>query len=154
MRQNWDRFIERLRPRIYARLDKLEARVAKLEVRIVDKPVKKFIKPVPVVTPEASTPPLNSISVPIGDGQRTVTFRGIELSQRFYAEDLKRITETLYGTGLGQYLVYVRTLHRGKGLRTEYALREVSEDDLKGCGQYAALGQLRVPVTLEEALRA
>ena len=131
-KQKWDALRRRrCEARICARIDELEARICGGLV--------EFIKP---------------ISVPVGDEGRTVRFQGVELPQRFYAEGLKRITETLYRTGGGQYLVHVRTLHRGKGLRTEYALYAVSGHDLEEGGKYAALGRLNLPLTMEEALEA
>ena len=151
-RQKWDALVERLHhsrieARILVRLDELEACIL-AEIHAVSGPKET----IPISMPKVSIP-LNSISIPIGDGQRVVEFQGIELSQRFYAEDLKRITETLYGISSGQYLVHVKTLHRGKGLLTEYALHEIDEGDLGENGQYAALGWSRLPMTMEEALR-
>jgi hypothetical protein len=139
---------------IYNRLSSLEAsicnKLAEFEVHLHGR-LAEPEEPAPIFVPEAPVP-LGSISVPIGDGQRTVEFQGAELSQRFYAEGLKRITETLYGTNRGRYLVHIRTLYRGKGLRTEFNLREIDEDDLKEGGKYAVLWQLHQPVSLEEAL--
>lgn len=155
--KKWGAFAERFfhsrsEARICARLDGLEAHIcgeiAELEAYIVGRP--KELAPT-VIIPEASVA-LGSVSVPIGDGQRAVEFQGIELSQRFYAEGLKRITETLYDTGRGRYLVHVRTLHRGKGLRTEFNLCEIDESDLREGGRYSALWQLTQPIGLEGAL--
>lgn len=159
IKQKWNALMERLRrsrseARICARLDKLEERVcdrlAELEAYI-DGRLAQPEEPAPVFVPEEAIP-LGPISVPIGDGSRIVEFQGTELSQRFYAEGLDRITETLYGTGHGRYLVHARTLHRGKGLRTEFDLREIDEGDLREGGKYATLWRLHQPISLEEAL--
>lgn len=96
--------------------------------------------------------PKETIVVTVGivegtsDKRRAVIFQGQQLAQLVRAEGIKRITETLYLVGYKQYLVHTRTLHRTKGLRTELALQAI-----EGSG---ALERLRLPLTVQEALRA
>lgn len=99
------------------------------------------------------------------DNQLVVEFEGRKLAERTeygYVDgggvtDLYGVTETLYQTEDGRYVVHVNDWSRWRGEPTTASLHEVTEDDLKVSGRFDRLGTeagMGRPLTLDEALEA
>ena len=100
----------------------------------------------------------------VQDNTREVEFVGEELASRMEYDydyrrgsitDLRGVTETLYKTEDGRYIVHVKDWSRWVNEPTRHSLLEVTEDDLGVNGRFEALGReagMGQPLTLDEVL--
>ena len=101
----------------------------------------------------------------VQDNRRPVEFEAEMLAERTeygigrngYPTDTRGVTETLYKTADGRFVVHIEDWSRWQGEPSTYRLLEVSEADLGVGGNFEALGReagLGRPLSLDEALPA
>lgn len=92
------------------------------------------------------------------DRMRPVEFEGEKLAQvnDFHGgSDTRGVTETLYETADGRYVVYVENWTKWQGETSTYELVEAAMEDFEPGGRFEMLGReadLSRPLTLDEAL--
>lgn len=97
------------------------------------------------------------------DDRREVEFEGEEIARATWyghnertggLTDTRGVTQVLYRTPDGRYIVHTEAWSRWQGEPTTYHLREVLMEDLQPGGEYEVLGYKVIgrPLTLDEAL--
>jgi hypothetical protein len=107
---------------------------------------------------------ISSVNGRTQDATRPVEFKGQKLAEYLKIgydnrtgnlTDTRGITQTLYRTEAGRFIVHIEDWSRWQNEPTTYSLREVGESDLSVNGEFEALGReagYGRPLALEEVL--
>jgi len=94
----------------------------------------------------------------VSDHMRPVEFEGEKIAKRtehYGGGDSRGVTETLFKTPVGRYVVYVENWTKWQGETSTSKLVEASDEDLDVGGRFEMLAReagMGRPMTLDEAL--